>query len=84
MYFEIILLNLFCPVFLQGCCVGCDMSLTYHSSPGSARPTSLMQGKAKQVYSALVLLSTCLILGATICSQCNLTFLEIKVWLAAI
>lgn len=60
------------------------MSLTYPSSAGSRRPATLMQGGAKQVYSALVLISTCLMLGATICSQCNLTFLEIKVQLAAI
>lgn len=46
-------------------------------SAGSGRPATLMQGGAKQVYSALVLLSACLMLGATICSQCNLTFLEI-------
>lgn len=63
--------------------MGCDMSLTYPSSAGSARPAALMQGGAKQVYSALVLLSACLKLGPAICSQCNLTFLEIKVQLAA-
>lgn len=79
-----ILSDLFCAVFLHGWCVGCDMSLTYPSSAGSAGPATEMQGGAKQLYSALVLLSAWLMLGATICSQCNLTFLEIQVQLAAI
>lgn len=64
--------------------MGCDMSLTFPSSAGPAGPATLMQAGAKPVYSALVLLSAYLMLGATICSQCNLTFLEIKVQLAAI
>lgn len=45
------------------------MFLTYPNSAGSARPATLMQGGAKQVYSALALLSACLMLGATICSS---------------
>lgn len=45
------------------------MSLMYPNSAGSARPATLMQGGVKQVYSALALLSACLMLGATICSS---------------
>lgn len=64
--------------------MGCNIAWIYHNSALSARPATLTQRKAKQVCSSLVLLSAHLMLGATICSQCNLTFLEIKVGLAAI